>query len=108
MRPRQIAVALVTLLIAFVVTLVAGYGYGYRAGVKKFDNLVDEISKAATKTETIQQVIMPTVHTERIEYRDRIKRIDVEVPKIVEREVYKNVCLDEDGLKAFNTYFGAK
>ena len=25
-----------------------------------------------------------------------------------EREVYKNICMDDDGVKIFNTYIGAK
>lgn len=83
-----------------------GYTNGYQAGIAKFDKLAGDLRDAATKVETVQQVVMPTVHTERIEYRDRVQKI--EVPKIIEREVYKNVCLDDDGVKAFNTLMGHK
>lgn len=33
---------------------------------------------------------------------DNTKVIETKVPYIVEREVYKNVCLDEDGVKVLN------
>ena len=86
--------------------IAGGYSNGYQSGVAKFDRLSEDLRSAATKVETVQQVVMPTVHTERIEYRDRVQKI--EVPKIIEREVYKNVCLDDDGVKAFNTLMGHK
>ncbi|AXC39463.1 UNVERIFIED_ORG: hypothetical protein [Escherichia phage CMSTMSU] len=34
--------------------------------------------------------------------QDNAKVIETQVPIIVEREVYKNVCLDEDGVKLLN------
>lgn len=80
--------------------------YGHQLGTAQFKVLEAQLDAAKAKHQTIQHVTMPTVHTERIEYRDRIQKI--EVPKIVEREVYKNVCLDEDGVKAFNTFMGSK
>ena len=97
---------LVALCAAAGIAGVWGYSNGYQSGVAKFDRLSEDLRSAATKVETVQQVVMPTVHTERIEYRDRVQKI--EVPKIIEREVYKNVCLDDDGVKAFNTLMGHK
>ena len=81
---------------------------GYSYGDKDREILEAKLAAKHAAITTVQQITMPTVHTERIEYRDKIKKVEIEVPKIIDRPVYKNVCLDDDGVKAFNTYMGAK
>ena len=51
----------------------------------------DKVLKASTKVEVQKEKV-------RIKYVQVVK----EVEKIVDRPVYKNVCLDDDGLKAIN------
>ncbi len=53
-------------------------------------------------------VVLETIYEDRIKYVDRVKTVEKLVPQIVEREVYKNACMDEDGLKVFNTYIGVR
>ena len=75
----------------------AGYYYGSRG-----DREVKVIN------EVVEKVVLETIYEDRIKYVDRVKTVEKLVPQIVEREVYKNVCMDEDGLKVFNTYIGAR
>ena len=75
----------------------AGYHYGSR-GVRE----VKVINKV------VEKVVLETIYEDRIKYVDRVKTVEKLVPQIVEREVYKNVCMDEDGLKVFNTYIGVR
>lgn len=87
----------------------AAFGFiGYSYGQKDREILEAQLAAKHAAVTTVQQITMPTVHTERIEYRDRVKKIEIEVPKLIDRPVYKNVCLDDDGVKTFNTYMGAK
>lgn len=94
--------------ILFVAAVVCSFGAGLWTGKswgdRNYDKLKTELAVANGKVDAVQKVVVPIVERDRIVYRDRVKTL--EVPKIVEREVYKNVCLDEDGLRAFNTLMG--
>lgn len=88
---------LVPQLLLVVVVFGAGYYYGSRG-----EREVKVINKV------VEKVVLETIYEDRIKYVDRVKTVEKLVPQIVEREVYKNVCMDEDGLKVFNTYIGVR
>ena len=75
----------------------AGYYYGSRG-----EREVKVINKV------VEKVVLETVYEDRIKYVDRVKTIEKLVPQVIEREVYKNVCMDDDGVKIFNAYIGVK
>lgn len=77
------------------------YGAGYYYGSKN-EREVKVIN------EVVEKVVIETIYEDRIKYVDRVKTVEKLVPQVIEREVYKTVCMDEDGVKIFNTYIGAK
>lgn len=58
------------------------------------------------KSEVASNVVTQFVEKEKIVYRDKVRTVTKELPVIINRPVYKNVCLDEDGADAFNTLMG--
>ena len=79
----------------------AVFGAGYYYG-SKGEREVKAIN------EVVEKVVIEAIYEDRIKYVDRVKTIDKLVPQVIEREVYKNICMDDDGVKIFNTYIGAK
>ena len=75
----------------------AGYYYGSRG--EREVKVINEV---------VEKVVLETIYEDRIKYADRVKTIEKLVPQVIEREVYKNICMDDDGVKIFNTYIGAK
>lgn len=65
-----------------------------------------KIAHISAKAEGASAVAIEYRDLEKIVYRDRVKTVTKEIPVIVERPVYKNVCLDVDGVEAFNTLMG--
>lgn len=91
------------LAVAFgITTFAAGYTYG----TSKLDRLKDQLNSQEVKVVTVEKVIKEIVYQDRTQYLDKVKVVKESVPFIVERPVYKNVCLDADGVKAFNTLMG--
>ena len=80
---------------------VAVFGAGYYYGSK------DE-REVKVINEVVEKVVLETIYEDRIKYVDRVKTIEKLVPQVIEREVYKNICMDDDGVKIFNAYIGAK
>lgn len=73
------------------------YYTGYQESIeqqiaKKVDIALDKMQQENAKSYLETKKIM----------EDNTKVIETKVPYIVEREVYKNVCLDEDGVKVLN------
>ncbi|HHT8265837.1 TPA: hypothetical protein ACT2UD_004729 [Escherichia coli] len=73
------------------------YYSGYQLSIeqqiaKKVDTALDKMQQENAKNYLETKKIM----------EDNAKVIETKVPFIVEREVYKNVCLDEDGVKVLN------
>ena len=77
------------------------YGAGYYYGSK------DE-REVKVINEVVEKVVIETIYEDRIKYVDRVKTVEKLVPQVIEREVYKNICMDDDGVKIFNTYIGAE
>ena len=84
-----------------VLLVAAVFGAGYYYG-SKGEREVKVINKV------VEKVVLETVYEDRIKYVDRVKTIEKLVPQVIEREVYKNVCMDDDGVKIFNAYIGVK
>lgn len=73
------------------------YYSGYKRSIeqnieKQVDDALDKIQRENAKNYIETKKIM----------QDNAKVIETQVPFIVEREVYKNVCLDEDGVRVLN------
>ena len=81
------------------VAAVFGAGYYYGSRGEREVRVINEV---------VEKVVIETIYEDRIKYVDRVKTIEKLVPQVIEREVYKNICMDEDGVKIFNTYIGAK
>lgn len=72
----------------------------------ELEDLQNKLKNQKTKIEYVNKIVVEQVEVEKVVYKDKIKRIEKLVPEIIERPVYKNICLDEDGVSAFNTYMG--
>lgn len=79
---------------------------GYRWGAGDLADIKAQLAAQEAKVVTVTKVVQETVYKDRIEYRDRVRIVREKLPVIVDRPVYKNVCLDEDGVDAFNTFIG--
>ena len=101
MKSSQVRQSMLDRLIPQTLLVVSVFGVGYYYG-SRGEREVKVIN------EVVEKVVLETIYEDRIKYVDRVKTVEKLVPQIVEREVYKNVCMDEDGLKVFNTYIGAR
>lgn len=80
------------------VAAVFGAGYYYGSRGEREVKVINEV---------VEKVVLETIYEDRIKYVDRVKTVEKLVPQVIEREVYKNVCMDDDGVRIFNTYIGA-
>lgn len=101
---RDLGVWITTAVLALAIGALSGFGFTYNWANQRYTNLQKELATRQTITEVVEKVVIQEVEKEKIVYRDRIQKIPIET--IVEREVYKNVCLDGEGVDAINTYFG--
>lgn len=85
-----------------VILLFSGLGLGYNLGSGK----VVEIEKQVEVVKEVEKIVIEEVEKERTIYRDKIVKIDNVITEVVERPVYRNVCLDDDGLELFNDLMG--
>ena len=81
------------------ITAVFGAGYYYGSRGDREVKVINEV---------VEKVVLETIYEDRIKYVDRVKTVEKLVPQVIEREVYKNICMDDDGVKIFNTYLGVK
>lgn len=79
---------------------------GYKVGTGELDDLKTRLSKQEVKVVTANVITKEIVYQDRIVYQDKVKVVTDRIPFLVEKEVYKNVCLDEEGRAAFNTLMG--
>ena len=84
---------------ALLAAAVFGAGYYYGSKDEREVKVINEV---------VEKVVIETIYEDRIKYVDRVKTIEKLVPQVIEREVYKNICMDDDGVKIFNTYIGAR
>ena len=73
---------------------------GYQRGKGEVQGRWDEANRVARAAEEKKaQAAATKTEAVRVEIRYRTKTITKEVDKIVDRPVYRNVCLDADGLR---------
>lgn len=88
------------------VLLAMGFGSGYKVESWHRDSLEQaaiqkaekQVEAEATKQAAASQALETTKEQAHVQYVTITKTVD----KIVERPVYRNVCLDPDGLRAAN------
>lgn len=90
---KLIGVVLVLMLVTAVVSALWAFNKGKQSQAVKVEYLERTVIQQ-------QDPIIKKVYEDRIVYKDRIETI--EVPKIVEKKVYQNVCFDDEGVDAFN------
>ena len=73
------------------------YYTGYKLSIDQ--KIEKQVNAALSKMQ--QENAKSYIETKKI-MQDNAKVIETQVPAIIEREVYKNVCLDEDGVKLLN------
>lgn len=73
------------------------YYTGYQQSIEQ--QIAKQVDVALDKMQ--QENAKNYIETKKI-MEDNAKVIETKVPYIVERKVYKNVCLDEDGVKILN------
>ena len=83
-----------------------GMTTGYKLGAGELADLKTRLSKQEVKVVTANVITKEIVYQDRIVYQDKVKVVTDRIPFLVEKEVYKNVCLDEEGRAAFNTLMG--
>lgn len=88
------------LLVAF--TFIFGAYLGYEFA----DDELETIEKQVEVIKEVEKIIVKEVEVEKVIYRDRIKPYETRITEIIEKPVYKNICMDEEGLEAFNTFMG--
>ena len=76
-------------------------GIKYHAGVDAQRELVAHEAAAKATQKKLEQVDQAAVAHEKdkVQIRTQIKTVIQEVERIVEKPVYRNVCLDDDGLR---------
>ena len=97
---------IVGLLVAFIATAAGGYTKGRLDGAAKCEERISALQKdsqtrkdnEAAKGNKAATGLEKDKANAQVIYRDR----DVIVTKIIERPIYRNVCLDTDGLSAAN------
>lgn len=99
---------------ALVAALVIGLGLGFLAGwnvngwryrAAAADNQADQAAKQEERAETVDKA-SEGHETDKEAARVEFKTIYRDVEKIVERPVYRNRCLDADGLRALSAALG--
>lgn len=95
-----VALLVLTLLAAAVVLFARNrYEAGYKAAYAEVSARLAEAAKEQAEQAHQASLEYQTAKAEN-EQKERIRY--VEVQKIVERPVYRNVCLDDDGLRELN------
>jgi hypothetical protein len=83
-----------------------GFTTGYKLGAGELADLKTRLANQEVKVVTADRITKEIVYQDRIVYQDKVKVVTDRIPFLVEKEVYKNVCLDEEGRAAFNTLMG--
>lgn len=92
-----------TTFIAIALSLVIGFGSGWKVHGWKTDSETKAITEAAgiiqrSVADTLEEKLKTLKANERIVEREKVK--------IVNRDVYRNVCIDLDGMRLVNASAG--
>ena len=101
LRQRGFGLIVYAVLALAILGTLAGIGYKIRESGKESVRLewaeANRIARAAEEKKA--QAAATKTEAVRVEIRYRTKTITKEVDKLVDRPVYRNVCLDTDGLR---------
>lgn len=97
--PIVIVIGLVLLLVIDNYRLNARYKSGYDAGYQTMKMIADE---AAKKQQQKINELSADYQKQKSEQEQKERVRYVRVQKVVERPVYRNVCIDDDGLRELN------
>lgn len=92
---KLVGVVLLLMLVTGVISAIWAFQKGKQSQAVKVEYLERTVVQQ-------QEPIIKKVYEDRIVYKDRIETI--EVPKIIEKKVYQNVCFDDEGVEAFNKF----
>ena len=59
--------------------------------------------EALAKQQTTINKLSADYETEKAKYKVKVETVTKYVDKIVERDVYRNVCIDDDGMHSINS-----
>lgn len=96
--------------IALVAGLVLGFGAGWRVQGWRMDAALADIERKQQAAEDARAEKADTAaesHAKNSEaIRTEVQTVIREVPRVVEKPVYRNVCLDADGLRLIRQALG--
>lgn len=97
-------------IIAATIAAVIAFGSAWKVQDWRFDAREKERLELAQEAKKMREKTIGEASAgyEKKKEAARVKYVKVieEVEKIVERPIYKNICIDEDGLKAINQGIG--
>ena len=83
------------------------YMWGRHEGDISFQKYQDDLQAKTTLVDVLisqrDEAIATKTVEEKVTVQTKIKEVQVNVDKIVEKPIYRNVCLDDDGLRAANS-----
>ena len=79
---------------------------GYVWGSGDLSDMKTRLANQQVKVVTVEKVVKEIAQQDRLVYQDKVKVVTQELPVLVDRPVYKNVCLDDDGVAMFNVLIG--
>lgn len=93
-------------IIAMAVAALLAFGSAWKVQDWRFDAREKERLELAQEAQKMRQkaTVQASVKYEKKKEETRVKYVTVveTIEKIVERPIYKNTCIDEDGLKVIN------
>jgi len=93
--------------IAILAILGGVFYYGYSIEEKKFSAYRQELEAKTNLVDTLisqrDEAIATKTVEEKVVVQTKIQKVQNDVEKIVEKPIYRNVCLDDDGLRAANS-----
>lgn len=88
--------------LATLALIIGAFFYGVSTGKARervaVQKQIDRAAKAARKAADDAQVIQERAAAQDVQRQTIVREIVREVPKIVDRPVYRNVCVDADGV----------
>lgn len=95
--------SLQNMIIAVGLALVVGFGGGWRVHSWKSESEAMTIAKAAGE---VERIISSSLEKQLADLKANQEAIQHETKTIIERPVYRNVCLDIDGVRNINAAKG--
>jgi hypothetical protein len=87
------------MIIAVGVALVVGFGSGWQVHGWKIDSENAAIKQAAAQ---VEQAVAATLEKKLSQLKANQTVVRHETEKVIERPIYNNVCIDDDGVRIIN------